>query len=472
MNIIQQIVMKTVVQIEEKIYENGLCDITTLAKALSEDANEMVLEVLKHVVELADEALVNGARAMRRKDGITVKEHGVERSVMTALGEFKYKRTYFANPDGTYMYLLDQLIGIEPYERFSRDIVAEILQASTTLSYEKAAGGKMSRQAVHDHLVDMADLVQPVSREEKTPEVLDIFADEDHVHLNPKGSAIVPIVTVTEGIDSSNPKRHRTIAPLHIAAYGMQIDAFRENVLAVLTEKYDLDKVRQINIHADGGIWIAGLQDLLPRSRIVLDGFHLERDLRSFLNMKGAKPYAAAIRRCMSRDDGCSDFLGYCYDIYTQQDNDDDKEKIVSFMSFCDGHWNSIVPRMKKETCGSCTEPLVSHVLSERLSRDPIAWSRKGLQKITMLVVYAKNGGVVRAEDVRRRTDSNAETQFREEGYAAYREYASKQAEAVLKEKHDWSIFEHEYRSFGKIDGPFMIRKAFGSLRSLTERVS
>lgn len=472
MNIIQQIVTDAVVKFENNLFDGGLVDIVPFMNSSLEDAKKMLLDLAKAYVELVDETLVYGAKALRRKDGITVKERGVKRSVMTKLGELEYERTYFTLPDGSHVYLLDQLIGIEPYERFSRDIIAEILQASTTLSYDKAANGSMSRQAVHDHLVGMEDLVKPVSKAEKTPEVLDLFADEDHVHLNPKGSAVVPVVTITEGIDTSEPKRHRTISPVHVAAYGMEIQAFRENVLAVMTEKYDLDKVRQINIHADGGTWIAGLKDLLPHSRIVLDGFHLERDLRSFLRMKGAQPYAAAIRSCMRREDGCSDFLEYCYNIYEQQESEDAREKVVDFMSFCEGHWDSIVPRMKKETCGSCTEPLVSHILSERLSRDPISWSREGLRKMTMLLVYTKNGGTVRAEDVRCRNSSSDETQFREEGYAVYREYASRQAEAVLSQTHDWSIFEHDYQTLGKVDGTFMIRKAFGSLHSITECAS
>ena len=35
--------------------------------------------------------------------------------------------------------------------------------------------------------------------------------------------------------------------------------------------------------------------------------------------------------------------------------------------------------RYSPEICGSCTESLVSHVLSERLSRMPLAWSERGL---------------------------------------------------------------------------------------------
>lgn len=55
--------------------------------------------------------------------------------------------------------------------------------------------------------------------------------------------------------------------------------------------------------------------------------------------------------------------------------------------------------RYSPDICGSCTESLVSHVLSERLSRTPLAWSERGLEKMTMLVVYRKNGRKVTAKD-------------------------------------------------------------------------
>ena len=122
------------------------------------------------------------------------------------------------------------------------------MEVATVKSYQHAIDSTkqaMSRQTVHDRLVALDDLVMPMKRAEETPETLDIFADEDHVHLTPKGKAIVPLVTITEGMDESNPKRHRTINPIHIAAFDMKAEAFRENVIAVLTERYDLDKVKQ-----------------------------------------------------------------------------------------------------------------------------------------------------------------------------------------------------------------------------------
>jgi len=58
------------------------------------------------------------------------------------------------------------------------------------------------------------------------PKALHIFTDEDHVHLNNGKSVNVPIATISDGIDTNNPKPHTLISPLHIADYGMETEAF------------------------------------------------------------------------------------------------------------------------------------------------------------------------------------------------------------------------------------------------------
>lgn len=53
----------------------------------------------------------------------------------------------------------------------------------------------------------MKEPVMEMERVKNTPSELHIFADEDHVHLRPKKSAIVPLVTVTEGNGSEISER-------------------------------------------------------------------------------------------------------------------------------------------------------------------------------------------------------------------------------------------------------------------------
>jgi len=474
MDIIQQIVAKAIVEIYNTIEETGLSDIGKTIKSLRPTADRMILDLIANLAEEMDNALVEAAKGQRRRDGIRIKEKGVERTLVTECGELRYKRTYFSMPDGEYAYILDHIIGIEAYERFSKDLIAEVLNLSTSMSFQKAAeatGQSMSRQTVHNRLIALDDVTVEVERVKDTPEVLDLFADEDHAHLTPKGSAVIPLVTITEGMDESNSKRHRTIHPIHVSGYGMTADAYRENVLAVLTERYDLDKVKQINIHADGGSWIKGLQQTIMNSRLVMDGYHLGKELRSFFRTEGVWRYACVIRKSI-KEDRYEDFEKYCSRIYDGLKDSREQEKVREFVSYIAKNWAAIVNRMKGETCGSCTEPLVSHVLSERLSRDPISWSKDGLSRMAMLVVNEKNGRPLRNGDVRIRKDDEARKSFREDGYALYQAYAEKQADDVLHAKLDWSLLEKTTFHSGKVNGTYMLLKSMGSLKSLSDFAS
>ena len=146
------------------------------------------------------------------------------------------------------------------------------------------------------------------------------------------------------------------------------------------------------------------MQQLIPHSRLILDGYHLEKELRSFLRLEGASCYAKAIRDSMCKEDGYETFEQYCERIFSKQTTEKGRDKVRKFVEYCANHWSAIVARMSKQTCGSCTEPQVSHVLSDRLSRNPIAWSKEGLNRMTMLVVYTKNGGKVCAKAKRSRS--------------------------------------------------------------------
>ena len=106
MEIIQQIAVKAVEEIFESVKGTGLSDIGKTIKALTPVVSRTVLSILTAFLEKMDEDLVTGAKALRREDGITVKERNVSRTWLTELGELTYKRTYFRLRDGSFVYLL------------------------------------------------------------------------------------------------------------------------------------------------------------------------------------------------------------------------------------------------------------------------------------------------------------------------------------------------------------------------------
>lgn len=472
---IQQIMASMLEGVLETLKRDGLQSIDSCIEKLQSVINPAILQIVTAAIEQMDQALVDASKE-RRKDKIGIKQRNVHREVLTGLGTLRYRRTYFENKSNEenndetqrrYFYLVDQLIGVEPYERVSRELCAKLVQYATEGSMAmavKRSGASVSRQTVDNKVLTHSEVTVEATHSADTPETLHLFADEDHVPLKSGKTAIVPLVTVTEGIDTSQ-KRHKTINAVHFEGYGMSGDAFFEGISSYLNEKYDMENIRFIFIHADGGQWINRAADWFPGAIRVMDGFHLQQRFRQLSNLNGASAYMQSIRRAV-REDKPELFASCCVKLLNKQD-DQGKKRLSEVRTFIQNNWNEAVTREKQEVCGSCTEPLVSHVLSARLSRNPLAWSEDGLRQMAMLRVYTQNGGVVSAQDIRvsRKKDQQPQA-ARYDGFSRYRAYADAQINDFLSQNLDWSLFEPSSHGSGKLDAVYLLRKAFGSLRN------
>lgn len=93
------------------------------------------------------------------------------------------------------------------------------------------------------------------------------------------------------------------------------------------------------------------------------------------------------------------------------------------------------------DVIGSCTEAQVSHVLSQRLSRNPMGWSEAGANAMTSLRVYVKNGGMVTTEDFVRKEKRSSELS----------QHADEIIRSLLDFKLDRSVFERDRPRYGKV---------------------
>ncbi len=473
-NILTQICSELVENLLLELSEGETFILGQRSERLLSVAKEGIRQLLGAAAELTDHTVLQ-AKKDRKIDGFTVHQKKVPRSVETSVGTVTYRRTYFRTKDGTYLYLTDHLIGVERMERVTKELCAKLLGNSAYVSMQTALDMEncsLTRQTVDNKLLAMKEVAFDMERMEHTPEVLYLFADEDHVSLRPKHSTCVPCVTVTEGIDTSDPKRHRTIHPIHFQGYGQEPDAFAENILCALYERYDMKQVKRIVVHSDGGNWIRTLVDILPNSIHVMDGFHLEKHLKSLWRFPGAKKYASAIRAAIKGDD-FEGFVRSCAKISDELDEkrlSDFKDQVNYFQN----RWESIVAHASGNYGGSCTEALISHVLSDRLSRDPISWSRAGLARMAQLRVFALNGGKVTGNDIRvsRNRDEQQQDLARlQGGLEKYNRYAKKQMDEVVKNKHDWSIFDKKLREaaelYTKRTGTSILMKACGRILTI-----
>lgn len=104
---------------------------------------------------------------------------------------------------------------------------------------------------------------------------------------------------------------------------------------------------------------------------------------------------------------------------------------------------------------GSCTEAQVSHVLSERFSRNPMGWSEEGLGKLSKLRVYEENGGKISAKD------------FKGKREKTYDKYADKVIEEAMSGAIDWSIFDKTQFIFDGTSGTQTAIHGIGAIKNM-----
>ena len=279
--------------------------------------------------------------------------------------------------------------------------------------------------------------------------------------MNGGRSSYVPLVTVTEGIDTTQ-NRHRTINPVHFEGCGIDNHSFFEGISSFLCEKYEIEKVDRIYLHADGGNWIKAAKDYIPNVSFVMDDYHLQQRLKQISHLPNAAAHMSSIRKAL-REDDCKMFLSICKSISEIQ-SEEDKKKFFDQVKFFRSNWDSIVLRMSETVCGSCTEGMVSHVLSKRLSRNPLSWSENGIRKMAMLRVYTMNDCVVKAGDIRvsrKKEELNDDRKALILGFEKYRAYTDKQIAEVMKDGFDPGVFASAPFSYGKLDGTSILLKAF-----------
>ena len=254
----------------EKFFEMDAVSLDVAEAYFTQRIGETVRGLLTACYEQKDAELL-ADKAGRKEAGLVVERRGDVRQVVTQLGVVSYHRTYYANHSGGYCYPIDQVVGLESYQRVSIGVGLGLVDSAREMSYAKASravtGGQVSKQTVMRKIREAQPVVEPVLRQKVA--VLHVDADEDHVKLQTGDSRIVPLVSVYEGIER-NGKRGVCKNVFHCSEFGKKTDALWEEVLTEMERRYDLTNTK-IYLHGDGAAWIKQGLEWLPNSVFVLD---------------------------------------------------------------------------------------------------------------------------------------------------------------------------------------------------------
>ena len=366
------------------------------------------------------------------RDSMMRKEHWEivktdTKNVITSIGATPYEKTLFKNKDsGERKYLVDELIGIEKYQRTTEDADAAMLSETVQTSYRK--GGEavsilddISKNAVKEKI---HSLEFPSEKDKKRPgrkrvvENLYIDADEDHISLqfqNKKGDlefsksgrklngAMIKLLYIYEGLEPEAPKskRYRLINPHYFAgAYEGEKgnNELADEFYAFIDKNYDISKIKHIYVNSDCAGWIKAAIRRIHGCIQVLDEFHLNKyvlKMTRHVDTDGTHAARDLLLETIRRDTK-EDFKS-CVDMLMFHAGTDDKvwNRVNEGADYILNNWTAAKTRLirRNAVCGSSTEGHVSHVLSSRMSTLPMGWSRKGADRMAHLRAYFWNGG-------------------------------------------------------------------------------
>ena len=371
----------------EKFFENDEVSLDVAESYFVQRIGETVRGLLTACYEQKDAELL-ADKAGRKEAGLVVERRGDVRQVVTQLGLISYHRTYYASHSVGYCYPIDQVVGLESYQRVSSCVGVGLVECAREMSYAKASrivtGGQVSKQTVMKKIRDAQPAVAQVLRQKVA--VLHVDADEDHVKLQTGESRIVPLVSVYEGIER-NGKRGVCKNVFHCSEFGKKTEDLWEEVLTEMERRYDLTNTK-IYLHGDGAPWIKTGLEWLPNSIFVLDRYHINKALKgvvSGIERKSGCQYEYHLRQALNEGDKdyfCS-VRDSLLDRWPERANTILENSNYLLSNFDAIHIYNTDPEARN---GGATEPHVSHVLSSRLSSRPMGWSPKTLKKFVPIL--------------------------------------------------------------------------------------
>ncbi len=456
-NIISQLANAYAGEVTRTIDEHGLRNIDRLSLVLLVAAVKFTLLLISKLYEAYDRQFSED-KVFRKEHGLVVKESRRNRSYMTPLGLVSIKRTYYRDKKtGDYVCPVDELAGISKYARLSPSLCSLLVNQVSDVSMQKSAeivtGGEVSAQSVCNKLREVGLLESTLPESQRSVDELHIFADEDHVSMRGGKNKSVPLVCVCEGIRSVSQSRRETINPVYFTGEIEKSDELWDRVYAYVDKAYGPDGMNKVCVHGDGANWIRKGVDMFSGSEFFLDGYHLRQRLFPFLS-KGGTDNIYELLRNAEMDEFklfAEGMIQECKEAPTRKTLRDNLKYILN-------NRDGIMNRLREGSVGSCTEAMVSHVFSERLSRDPMAWSDDGVNAVARLRVFRKNGGVVCAEHFERSDEEKQRSELADYSYSLQ--------EAFKNVKIDSNLFEQRRYTNGKVTPISTILKSKGSIKT------
>lgn len=393
---------------EDKFLQNPK-DFYSLEKSVKSTTEAFSAAFLSNVLnsinrQIYDDGWRKGKYKVQRTDS---------RTLISSVGDVTFESTYYQRKsDGSYHYLVEEILGLDAHERFTEEAEVILLTEALKTSYAEAARVLPSKQEITKTTVmnKVHGLAENIPIQEqnvpkKQCKYLFIEADEDHVaeqhgRWKPaeENSGFISKLAYVYEYKQESPTckaRKELVNTFYfggVYAGSERNEQFWDTVSDYIYANYDEDALRHIYLMGDGGGWIKSGAKQLNKALFCVDKYHMMKYINKATNqMMDEKDVAKAeIYRLIYKRDK-EGLLKYIDSMLASANN---QEPIEDLQTFISGNWSAITRTYHNKIIAGCSaEGHVSHVLSDRLSSRPMGWSQTGADRMSKLRCYERNHG-------------------------------------------------------------------------------
>jgi len=397
-------------------------DFNTLEKKVFRQVAETYCQSLKVLLEHIDEVL---ARSLKRAGWEIVCLE--EQPFVTSLGVITYKRRYYkkrlASGAVVYVYLLDELLGLNKRGSFSPRVIELGVALAAEMSYRKAQealeeilGVSISHETIRRYAIRTGEHLGkwdgPTGLDDKGEKRVPLLVIEvDGALLSEQRQSKgrrrrkkrkkgkerfeLKIAVVYEGweIDEYTGEAHLK-NPMYFV-HGGSGKEFWEALERHLRRVYDLEGCGRVIVGGDGAEWIREGADLLG-AEYQYCRFHLERDLTRLWGQE--LQTKRAVKEVLKKGDKQA-FNLLLQGLIAEEKEDKRKEALKAFQDLMNSVWEGIkdwrergkeVPEVARGI--GVIEPNVGHTIARRFKHRGCSWSKRGAFNLGRVRCALRNG--------------------------------------------------------------------------------
>ena len=285
---------------EDKFLQNPK-DFYSLEKSVKSTTEAFSAAFLSNVLtsinsQIYDDGWRKGKYKVQRTDS---------RTLISSVGDVTFESTYYQRKsDGSYHYLVEEILGLDPHERFTEEAEVILLTEALKTSYAEAARVLPSKQEITKTTVmnKVHGLAENIPIQEqnvpkKQCKYLFIEADEDHVaeqhgRWKPaeENSGFISKLAYVYEYKQESPTckaRKELVNTFYfggVYAGSERNEQFWDNVSDYIYANYDEDVLRHIYLMGDGGGWIKSGAKQLDKALFCVDKYHMMKYINKATN--------------------------------------------------------------------------------------------------------------------------------------------------------------------------------------------